>query len=276
MGKARPIGGGERGVNWKVRYWGIGLYPFLLWPVVGILGGVVELRWDLFLFSVGELLLFTGAILLSKKGFRAEWEYQNSPIALPPKFPFKIGASLLLGVGVFSTLKFAGVEWGRSLIGLVAGTGGYLLWYGPDPLKPKLPPGVAQEEVGPYRELLAQGRRELEELERLGAQLPAGELGRELKVVLEMGRELIGRLERNPSQLNPIRRPLLLLFQVVRETLESYLRLSPLEQQAREGEFIGILKGLEERVARELSQLKREDLVDFDINIELIRRQLFR
>ncbi|MEO1942085.1 MAG: 5-bromo-4-chloroindolyl phosphate hydrolysis family protein [Campylobacterales bacterium] len=276
MGKARRIGRGEEKINWEVKYRGIGLYLFLLWPVVGILGGIVELRWDLLLFSVWELLLFIGVVLLSKKGFKAEWEYQNSPVALPLKFPFKVGASLLLGIGVFSTLKFAGVEWDRSLIGLVAGTGGYLLWYGPDPLTPKLPAGLREKEIGPYRELLGEGRRELEKLERLSRKIQEGELARELKVVLEMGRELIRRLEERPGELTPIHRPLILLFQVVRETLDSYLRLPPSERRNRELEFIGILKGLEERVAGELSRLKREDLVDFDINIELIRRQLFR
>jgi hypothetical protein len=229
-----------------------------------------------------SLALLLGAAVVVEAGLARAADYHARTIAKAPWPPLKLLGAALVGVGLL-----VGAWWGAAtgpalaLVLAAAGAIGCGLAYGLDPRRDKgLSPelarraGVRTEQV---IEALAEAEAKLGAIEQAAARLRNRELTERLQRIVRQARAVLGQIEQDPSDLRRARRFLVTYLDGTRDVVGKYaqaqddLAATPLADNFRH-----VLETVERVFTEQQEVLKRNDSLDLEVQIEVLRTQLER
>jgi hypothetical protein len=219
-----------------------------------------------------------GAHLLRQGSVAAE-EYQRRQIALPPRLPRKLLGSLALGLAAGGTAALSlGQHWSVALAYAAATTLGSVLVYGADPRQVK---GAAQPGAGYTPEevqaALAEGERAVTAIEEARSRLRNPELARRLGRIAELARRILAEIESDPRDLRRARKFLTVYLEGAQRVAAGYARTHPRAQSGElEVSFQRVLGSIEGVFIEQHQKLLEHDVLDLDVQIEVLTKQLER
>jgi hypothetical protein len=224
-------------------------------------------------FALGLL-----GVHLLRQGSLAAEEYERRQVALPP-FPRKLLGSTALALAAGSTAAFSlGQHWSVA-IGYAAATAlGSVLLYGVDPLRVKgrARPGAGYtpEEV---QAALAEGERAIRSIEEARGRIRNPELSRRLERVVDLARRILAEIESDPRDLRRSRKFLSVYLEGAERVAAGYARTHPDAQGGElEANFQRVLGTIEGVFGEQHQKLLEHDVLDLDIQIEVLAKQLER
>jgi 5-bromo-4-chloroindolyl phosphate hydrolysis protein len=262
------------------RAWLLRIAPLMLaLPLVwGLLSGNVA---DIVALAVGLAVIYLGTFLL-ESGLAKEAEYHARDLANAPRPPRKLLGAIVVAIGVFvCSLGASGAGVALSLLlGALAGVG-CLMTYGMDPTKNKgLAPelarkaGVKTEQV---IEAVTEAEAKLREIERLAGGLNNRELTDRLRRIVAQARAVLGQIEKDPSDLRRARRFLVTYLDGTRDVVKKYTQQQQdLAETELAANFRHVLETIERVFTEQEQVLKRNETMDLEVQIEVLRTQLER
>jgi len=262
------------------RAWTLRIAPFLLAvPLITNLlaGDVVQI--------VGlavSLLLLLGAGALVEAGRAREADYRARTIARAPRPPRKLLGAALVGVAVL-----VGAWWGAAtgpalaLVLAAAAAIGCGLAYGLDPRQDKgLAPELARKaglRTEQVIEAIDEAEGKLRDIEQTAARLHNRELTGRLARIVAQGRAVLAQIERDPSDLRRARRFLVTYLDGTRDVVRKYgQQQQDLADTELAASFRHVLETVERVFAEQEEVLKRNETLDLEVQIEVLRTQLER
>jgi 5-bromo-4-chloroindolyl phosphate hydrolysis protein len=260
--------------------WTLRLAPLLLIAplvtslIAGNVGDVVGL-------ALAILLCYAG-MLLVERGLRAEADYVRRALATAPRLPRKLLGAIVVGIGVFvGSASATGAGLPLSLLFGALAAVGCVLAYGMDPSKDKgLAPelarraGVKTEQV---IEAITEAEGKLREIEQLAGSLNNRELTARLLRIVTQGRAVLAQIEKDPADLRRARRFLVTYLDGTRDVVRKYReQQSDLADTELAENFRHVLHTVERVFAEQQEVLKRNETMDLEVQIEVLRTQLER
>jgi hypothetical protein len=262
------------------RAWVLRIAPLmLLLPLVwGLVAGQLA---DVVALAVGLVLIYLGAYLV-ESGLVKEAEYHARDLIKAPRPPRKLSGAIAVALGVFvCSLGASSSGLPLSLLfGAVAGIA-CVMAYGMDPSKDKgLAPelarkaGVKTEEV---IEAVTEAEGKLREIEQLAGGLNNHELTARLGRIVAQGRAVLAQIEKDPSDVRRARRFLVTYLDGTRDVVRKYTQQQPdLADTELAASFRHVLETVERVFTEQEQVLKRNETMDLEVQIEVLRTQLER
>jgi 5-bromo-4-chloroindolyl phosphate hydrolysis protein len=274
IGGAPPARGGSRRA-WLLRTAPIMLAVPLVWGLVsGNLADVVAL-------AVGLAVIYLGTGLV-ESGLAKEADYETRELAKAPRPPCKLLGAIAIGIGVLvSSLGATGAGLPLSLLLAAVAGAGCLMAYGMDPTRDKgLAPelarraGVKTEQV---IEAVTEAEAKLREIERLAGGLHNRELTDRLGRIVAQARVVLAQIEKDPSDLRRARRFLVTYLDGTRDVVRKYTdQQQDLAETELAANFRHVLETVERVFTEQEQVLKRNETMDLEVQIEVLRTQLER
>jgi 5-bromo-4-chloroindolyl phosphate hydrolysis protein len=213
-----------------------------------------------------------------RRGLQAEYVYDNSRIASPPRQPMKRIAALIASL---TTVMIALVGVGHSLpVSLMFGVGAFLgmyLSYGFDSEVEKIIPaahGYAGDEI---RQALEESSRIIRGIEQANDRIRNNELNRRIERICEIADNILAEIESDPRDFRRARKFLNVYLDGARQVTEGYAKT---HRQTQSGEleqnFRNVLETIESTFREQHQKLLEEDVFDLDVKIEVLNTQLKR
>jgi hypothetical protein len=273
-------GGAAQALGAPGRAWLLRIAPLVLAvPLVwGLLSGNVG---DVVALAVGLVLIYLGTFLL-ESGLAKEAEYHARELANAPRPPRKLLGAIVIAIGVFAAAFGAsGAGLALSLLlGALAGVA-CLMAYGMDPTRNKgLAPelarkaGVRTEQV---IEAVTEAEGKLREIERLAGGLHNRELTGRVRRIVAQARAVLAQIEKDPSDLRRARRFLVTYLDGTRDVVRKYAdQQQDLAETELAANFRHVLETIERVFTEQEQVLKRNETMDLEVQIEVLRTQLER
>jgi len=269
-----PRATGAPGHAWLLRIAPIMLAVPLVW---GLVSGNVA---DVVALAVALVVIYLGTFLV-ESGRAKEAEYRARDLAKAPR-PRKLLGAIAVGVGVLVG-SLGATDAGLPLSLLLAAVAGVgcVMVYGMDPTKDKgLAPelarraGVRTEQV---IEAVTEAESKLREIERLAASLHSRELTTRLGRIVAQARAVLAQIEKDPSDLRRARRFLVTYLDGTRDVVQKYTeQQQDLADTELAGNFRHVLETIERVFGEQEEVLKRNETMDLEVQIEVLRTQLER
>jgi hypothetical protein len=248
--------------------------PLLTSLIAGNVARVVSLALALLLCYAGMLLV--------ESGLRAEFDYARRAVAKAPRPPRKLFGAVAVALGVLAgSLGATSAGLPLSLLfAAVAGVGSALA-YGMDPAKDKgLAPELARKagfSTEQVIEALSEAEGKLRETEQLAGSLHNRELTARLHRIVARGRAVLAQIEKDPSDLRRARRFLVTYLDGTRDVVRKYqAQQSDVADTGLAENFRHVLDTIERVFAEQEDVLKRNETMDLEVQIEVLRTQLER
>ena len=166
------------------------------------------------------------------------------------------------------------------LFGALAGAA-CALAYGMDPAKDKgLAPELARKagfSTEQVIEALTEAEGKLRQIEQLAGSLHNRELTARLNRIVAQGRAVLAQIEKDPSDLRRARRFLVTYLDGTRDVVRKYqAQQGDLADTALAENFRHVLDTIERVFAEQEDVLKRNETMDLEVQIEVLRTQLER
>jgi hypothetical protein len=226
--------------------------------------------------------LLLGACALVESGLAREADYHARTIVKAPRPPRKLLGTALAGIAVLVAAGWgAGTGLGLAVVlGLAAGLGCGLA-YGLDPradkgLAPELArkAGLRTEQV---IEAIDEAEGKLRDIEQSAAGLHNRELTERLGRIVVRGRAVLAQIEQDPSDLRRARRFLVTYLDGTRDVVRKYgQQQRDLADTGLAENFRHVLETVERVFAEQEEVLKRNETMDLEVQIEVLRTQLER
>jgi hypothetical protein len=248
--------------------------PLLTSLIAGNVGRVVSLALALLLCYAGMLLV--------ESGLRAEFDYSRRAVAKAPRPPRKLFGAVAVALGVLAgSLGATGAGLPLSLLFAGVAGVGTILAYGMDPAKDKgLAPELARKAgftTEQVIEALSEAEGKLRETEQLAGGLHNRELTARLHRIVARGRAVLAQIEKDPSDLRRARRFLVTYLDGTRDVVRKYqAQQSDLADTELAENFRHVLDTIEQVFAEQEEVLKRNETMDLEVQIEVLRTQLER
>jgi hypothetical protein len=250
------------------------IVPLVTSLVAGNVAGVVSL-------AIWLLLCYAG-LLLVESGLRAEFDYARRAVAKAPRPPRKLFGAVAVALGVFVG-SLGATSAGLPLSLLFAALAGVasVLAYGMDPSKDKgLAPELARKagfSTEQVIEALTEAEGKLCEIEQLAGSLHNRELTARLNRIVAQGRAVLEQIEKDPLDLRRARRFLVTYLDGTRDVVSKYkAQQSDLADTELAENFRHVLDTIERVFAEQEEVLKRNETMDLEVQIEVLRTQLER
>jgi hypothetical protein len=276
----RTVGDGQRRADGPQRAWLLRVAPLLLalplvWGLlVGRLGDVVAL-------AAGLVLIYLGTALV-ESGLAREAEYRARDLIKAPRPPRKLLGAVVVALGVLMC-SFGATSAGLPqslLFGAAAGVA-CVMAYGMDPstdkgLAPELArrAGVKSEQV---IDAITEAEGKLREIEQLAGNLQNRELSGRLERIVTQARAVLAQIEKDPSDLRRARRFLVTYLDGTRDVVKKYTQQQQdLADTELAASFRHVLETVEQVFTEQEQVLKRNETMDLEVQIEVLRTQLER
>jgi hypothetical protein len=262
------------------RAWLLRIAPLMLaLPLVwGLLSGKVG---DVVALAVGLVVIYLGTFLL-ESGLAKEAEYHVRELANAPRPPRKLLGAIVVAIGVFAcSLGASGAGMALSLLlGALAGVG-CLMTYGMDPTRNKgLAPELARKagiKTEQVIEAVTEAEGKLREIERLARGLHNRELTARVGRIVDQARAVLAQIEKDPSDLRRARRFLVTYLDGTRDVVRKYTeQQQDLVETQLAANFRHVLETIERVFTEQEQVLKRNETMDLEVQIEVLRTQLER
>jgi hypothetical protein len=152
---------------------------------------------------------------------------------------------------------------------------GYHLTYGLEPLWVGDAPHAPDKESRAVLEALAEAEERLINIERAAGAIHNRELSMRLARIAELGRGILAQIAERPSDLRRARRFLAVFLEGAEQVSDGYARTHRYAESAElEQNFRTVLITIEEQFARQRERLREADVLDLDVQIEVLKKQL--
>ena len=270
-------------LHWPRRRF-LGLRGALLWvlPTPLLWGAVIGLgsgHLDKFLADAGGLGLLLAGAWLTWRGLREAAEAPRARFTRLWRLPQKTLGGVLTALGAGFTAWF-GVRhgFGISLAFTAVAALGFHWAYGFEPLTRPAPALVGGDaRARRVAEALAEAEGRLLDLERTAAGLNNPELRARLGRVSAAGRAILDQLAERPTDLYRARKFLNVYLEGVQSVADGYARTHPrTDSRELEQNFRNVLVTVEQVFEEQRRRLLESDILDLDIQIEVLKKQLER
>lgn len=259
--------------------------------VLPIFWSLVLMRPSQAVAGVASIALYLVAARLVQRGQVAEAEYRRRAIAKAPRPPLKLVGCLVAAV---ATLVFA--LWGargglfgwrpEANVPMAVVFGGLaflgcILTYGMDPTRDKGLDAEAEQRAGVRTAqviaALAEAEAKIKAIEAAASRLHSTELKSRLRRIVDQAHTVIAQLERDPKDLSRARRFLVTYLDGTRDVVAKYAAQQQDVADTPLGEnFRRVLTTVEQVFVEQEEILKRDDVLDLDVKIEVLETQLKR
>lgn len=221
--------------------------------------------------------LFIAAARLTRRGTGAA----GRELALGPWLPAlplrDLGGALTVLATAFTAYFSVGHGAAVSLLfGAVAGAGFHLV-YGFVPLRRRAPADAAETRAQRTTSLLEEAERRILDIEQTSLAIGNAELKARLWRIALQARRILNQLGERPESMQRARRFLTTYLEGAQQVTRGYARTHALAQE-RAGEleqsFRNVLITIEEVFLEQERRLLESDLMDLDVQIEVLQKQL--
>jgi hypothetical protein len=255
--------------------------PWALWlfssPLV--LSAVTALGAGRLSGFVGDAVawsLVAAAAVLTSQGFADVEAGRERRFSRRFRLPLKNIAAGLLGAGT-ATAAVAGVGHPPA-IGIAFGAVamlGYHFAYGLEPLVSGQRLKAEDKESRAVAAALAEAENRLINIERASVAIGNPELSQRLARIASQGRAMLDQIAARPSDLRRARRFLTVFLEGAEQVSEGYVRTHRYADSVElEQNFRNVLVTIEAQFARQREQLRQADVLDLDVQIEVLKKQL--
>ncbi len=228
-------------------------------------------------FTVAAAISATliGAALLTRVGERQAEEYRRRHLAVAPR-PLKRYAMVLTALAAL--LLASSLNHFPLLVSLVfallAGVG-YYLAYGLDPRGEKIAQRLGGYSTGELAEIIEEAERKILDIEQQRLKIGSQDLGERLRRILDVAHDVIELLEKKPSELRRARKFLNVYLDGAQRVIAGFARTQAKTQSdVLLGNFRDVLETIEETFKQQREKLLANDVLDLDIQIEVLKKQL--
>ncbi len=251
----------------------LALFGMALLPtaVLALLGG----RLGILLLSLLSFLLLIGAAWLTRRGIEQEKHYRQSALAAKP-LPLKKGAMMASALGALAiSWGLNGYSFGIGLVFSGFAALGYYLFYGLDPRGEKISERLGGYSTEELVAILREAEDKIIDIEHQRLKLGEGELNERLGRITNLARQVLEILEKKPRELRRARRFLNVYLDGAQRVTRDYARVhDKTDADFLDRNFRDVLKTIEETFESQRETLLRDDVLDLDIQIEVLKKQL--
>jgi hypothetical protein len=232
----------------------------------------------------GALLAIAGlqlAARLIRRGREAERDYDARAITKAPP-PFKLVGHIAIGLAGFSIASIAGHQ--PIVLGVVAGglmSYASVLAYGLDPRRDKGLDAQTAERAGLRSEAvlaaLEEARGKVRQIEVEARGLHSRELKERLARITRSATGVLQQLEEDPKDIRRARRFLVTYLDGTRDVVAGYRRQQrDLAETPLAENFRHVLETVEQVFGEQAEILRRNDSLDLEVQIDVLKTQLER
>ena len=226
----------------------------------------------------GALACLWAAGIFSWRALVAEARYFLGQRTDPPKLPLKLLSATLTAIGAALTATAGGHGIvGAAVFGLIAGVG-YVCFYGRD-LKPHRVEvtAMAGVDIAAVTAALKQAYGRLRGIETAAKNIAVPEFGERLSRIIDIGRNILEEIERDPSDAPRARRFLNIYLDSAERVTTEYARAHrQVRSQPLEHNFRQLLVDMESTFSDQHKKLIENDLTSLDVEIEVLNARLKR
>ena len=246
--------------------------PLLIAAIVHIFGG----RLVPFLLALAFFAAYGFAGTLVKTGLTKEAAFKAQRIARAALVPYKTFGAIIAGAATF------GVAWLLThhgfLISIAFGGGtlaGCMLFYGSDPWGAKGLKDRGSLDGATVVKALEDARAKLARIETAAKAVTQPEFRRDLRDVLGKADEVIAEIERDPRDLRRARKFLNVYLSGAADVTEDFVETWPRTKSPElEAGFRELLVDMKQVFAEQHEKLLRDDELDLDVQMEVLRTRL--
>lgn len=267
---------GKRRSRFRKRGWFVLLFasPLVFGAFKALAGGdAIGMAINLGLFG-----LFGLATFLIRQGGEAEDAYDDRTFASAPDLPRKLLGSALLG-GALALTGLLGWEIGViQSVGLgLLGAAASVMTFGLDPMRSK--GEVSLSGVTPHmvESALREALEKIEGIERAAADVADRPLRDRLSAITARARDILGRIEEDPSDLRRARKFLKVYLDGALEATRKYVRNQhDLGETGMYMKFRSLLDDMQSTFDAQHEKLLMNDHIDLDVEIDVLAERLSR
>jgi len=248
--------------------------PLLFAAVASLVSGdAIGMGVDLGLFA-----LFTFATFLIRQGGEAEDAYLDRTYASPPSVPRKLLGSLVLGGATMLTGLFGweiGIVQSIGLGALAAGAS--VLTFGMDPMRAKGEISLSGVTPQMVEEAISEANERIDGIERAAADITDRTLRDRLTRITSRSRDILHRIEKDPSDLRRARKFLKVYLDGALEATRKYARTQhDLGDSDMYLKFRSLLDDMQSTFDDQYEKLLTNDRIDLDVEIDVLAERLNR
>ena len=221
-------------------------------------------------------VLIAGAAVLSRQGSADQGTLGERRFSRGWRLPLKNLAAATLGLGTVATAVGGaghGIPEGIAFGALAVL--GYHLVYGLEPVRVGGQPTARDKEARAVAEALAEAEQRLINIERAAAAIGNPELRQRLSRIAGQGRGMLEQIAERPSDLRRARRFLTVFLEGTEQVSDGYVRTHHhADSPELEQRFRNVLVSIEEQFIRQRERLRQADVLDLDVQIEVLKKQL--
>jgi hypothetical protein len=274
------------GMHAQVMAWrrrSIGLRGALLYllPFPLALTGLIALAKGDFgaaLAATGCLVCLIAGAKLNRRGMREELIAPTRRYTRPVPVPYKYLAAALVSLATASA-AYTLVDQGPAVslsFGLLALAGFHLAYRLPSP-RSLLRPAPSESDDKALRRVLAQAEARVLAIEAVADKVVNQELAQRLRRIAAHGRAVLDQIAERPAERFRARKFLNVYLEGAERVATRYAKTHRLARtQVLEDNFRRVLVQIETVFEHQRSQLNTHDVLDLDIQIEVLRKQLER
>lgn len=267
---------GKRQARFRKRTLGllVAASPLLFAAVKSLtVGNAIGMGMNIALFA-----LVAFSVFLIRQGGEAEAAYLDRTYASPPSVPRKLLGSLVLGGATMLTGLFGwdiGIIQSLGLGALAAGAS--LLTFGLDPMRAKGEVSLSGVTPQMVEEAISEAEERIEGIERAAADIVDRTLRDRLSKITARGRDILRRIEEDPSDLRRARKFLKVYLEGALEATRKYARSQhDLDGSDMYLKFRSLLDDMQKTFDQQHEKLLTNDRIDLDVEIDVLAERLNR
>jgi 5-bromo-4-chloroindolyl phosphate hydrolysis protein len=246
--------------------------PLLFGAVTALAAG----RFDGFIADGLAWSLIALAAVLTRRASLTRAATEHRRFGRRWRLPHRNLAAALLAAGT-GTAAVLGVGYGLAVgIGFAAvAVLGYHMTYGLEPMRvgERLP--AEDKEARAVIAALAEAEDRLINIERAAGSITNRELSDRLARIADLGRGILAQIAERPSDLRRARRFLTVFLEGAEQVSDGYARTHRHADSAElEQNFRAVLMTIEEQFRNQRERLREADVLDLDVQIEVLKKQL--
>lgn len=231
--------------------------------------------------NAGGFVLFLAAARATQRGTGSEGEGRALVLGRRlPAIPLRsVGGGLTALATAFTALFAAEHNVAVSILFGATAAAGFHLLYGFAPMRRPVPPRPVDPAAERANAALEEATVRIRDIEQASLRIGNPELKARLWRIALQGRRILGHIAERPATLSQARRFLTTYLEGAQQVTRGYVRTHALARE-RAGEleqnFRNVLITIEDVFAEQEQRLLESDLMDLDIQIEVLRKQLQR
>jgi 5-bromo-4-chloroindolyl phosphate hydrolysis protein len=255
---------------------GLALYliPFLLVP--GTIKAFANGNLLGIIINAGGYAAFIVAAKMLRRGLQAEQVYREKRVARAPKWPLKTFSGIIVSATTFAVAWLGAQQ--TFMVSIAFGVGallGMFLSYGFDPRKQKMVAGAHGYTIEEISATIEEAENVILSIENANNKIRNLEFNTRIDRICDTARGILDDLEANPSAIRRTRKFLLVYLEGANKVTSGYANTHlQAESVELEQNFRNVLDNIESVFKEQKNKLLEEDVLDLDVQIEVLAKQL--